>query len=86
MSTRQRKWETRRRRKEEDLKNASMFFISNLLDSCDTVRLWEASKIILNLRDAFVQEKRDGSRNRFGFIRMKHIVRTKDWILESVQG
>ncbi|KAF5811960.1 putative RNA recognition motif domain, nucleotide-binding alpha-beta plait domain superfamily [Helianthus annuus] len=65
-----------------DLSRTTTFFISNLPDWCDSNRLWDAFKHYQNLEDAFVPKKRDAGGNRFGFIRLSNLVRTKDWVLE----
>ncbi|KAJ0575052.1 putative RNA recognition motif domain, nucleotide-binding alpha-beta plait domain superfamily [Helianthus annuus] len=67
-------------RREERLRNAVTFFISNLLNDCTSTRLWQAFFPLGNLGNAFIPKKRDGAGNRFGFIRLKEVEDVEMWL------
>ncbi|MFS7975112.1 putative RNA recognition motif domain, nucleotide-binding alpha-beta plait domain superfamily [Helianthus anomalus] len=67
------KRERKFRNREVRLRKATSFFVSNLPGGCTTQKLWEAFQQFENLEDAFVPFKRDGSGNKFGFLRFSDI-------------
>ncbi|KAJ0734416.1 putative RNA recognition motif domain, nucleotide-binding alpha-beta plait domain superfamily [Helianthus annuus] len=70
--------------REERLRNATSFFISNLPDSCDKAALWKAFEHLDNLEDVFVPAKRDRAGNKFGFVKLSN-VKDSEWWIEKLK-
>ncbi|KAF5762481.1 putative RNA recognition motif domain, nucleotide-binding alpha-beta plait domain superfamily [Helianthus annuus] len=66
--------------RENRLRNATTFFISNLPDTCNKESLWQAFEHLDNLEDAFVPFKKDRAGNKFGFLKLSRVSDTAWWI------
>ncbi|KAJ0621597.1 putative RNA recognition motif domain, nucleotide-binding alpha-beta plait domain superfamily [Helianthus annuus] len=65
--------------REERLRRATSFYVSNLPDGCTTQKLWESFQHFENLEDAFVPFKKDGAGNKFVFLRFSEVGCPVSW-------
>ncbi|KAM0067059.1 putative RNA recognition motif domain, nucleotide-binding alpha-beta plait domain superfamily [Helianthus debilis subsp. tardiflorus] len=66
--------------RENRLRNATTFFLSNLPDSCTKETMWQVYGHLDNVEDAFVPSKKDRAGNKFGFLKLSRVNDAGWWI------